>query len=120
MIIDAHHHLWDPAIADYPWLTDELASSGAGSVRRTSLPYCKSLKSRGRSSCRRARASRRHRTSWRLQQSTRSYRGVVGWVDLTDPAIGEVLGALRDGPGGDRLVGIRHQVHDEPEPDGSP
>ena len=24
---------------------------------------------------------------------------------------------MRDGPGGDRLVGIRHQVHDEPDPD---
>ena len=25
MIVDAHHHFWDPAAADYPWLTDELA-----------------------------------------------------------------------------------------------
>ena len=25
MIIDAHHHFWDPAAADYPWLTDDLA-----------------------------------------------------------------------------------------------
>src|SRR5262249_20841712 len=24
-VVDAHHHLWDPARADYPWLTDELA-----------------------------------------------------------------------------------------------
>jgi len=24
MIVDAHHHFWDPATADYPWLTDEL------------------------------------------------------------------------------------------------
>ena len=26
MIVDAHHHFWDPATADYPWLTDDLAS----------------------------------------------------------------------------------------------
>ena len=26
MIVDAHHHFWDPAAADYPWLTDELAA----------------------------------------------------------------------------------------------
>ena len=25
MIVDAHHHFWDPSAADYPWLTDELA-----------------------------------------------------------------------------------------------
>ena len=26
MIIDAHHHFWDPEAADYPWLTDDLAT----------------------------------------------------------------------------------------------
>ena len=26
VIVDAHHHFWDPARADYPWLTDELAA----------------------------------------------------------------------------------------------
>ena len=25
MIVDAHHHFWDPAVADYAFLTDELA-----------------------------------------------------------------------------------------------
>jgi L-fuconolactonase len=39
--------------------------------------------------------------------------GVVGWVDLTDPKVGSMIADLRNGPGGDHLVGIRHQVHDE-------
>jgi predicted TIM-barrel fold metal-dependent hydrolase len=26
MIVDAHHHFWDPATADYAWLTDDLAA----------------------------------------------------------------------------------------------
>jgi len=42
--------------------------------------------------------------------------GVVGWVDLTNPSIGDRLAGLRAGPGGTFLVGIRHQVHDEPDP----
>src|SRR6185312_15429386 len=25
VIVDAHHHFWDPARADYPWLTEDLA-----------------------------------------------------------------------------------------------
>jgi L-fuconolactonase len=42
--------------------------------------------------------------------------GVVGWVDLTAPDLAERLAALRAGPGGERLVGVRHQVQDEPDP----
>ena len=26
MIVDAHHHFWDPGKADYPWMTDEVAA----------------------------------------------------------------------------------------------
>ncbi|MEI4499972.1 amidohydrolase, partial [Klebsiella pneumoniae] len=43
--------------------------------------------------------------------------GVVGWTDLTDAALGDTLDRLCASPGGDRLVGIRHQVHDEPDAD---
>jgi len=43
--------------------------------------------------------------------------GVVGWVDLADPEVAATLAALRDRPGGRALVGVRHQVHDEPDPD---
>jgi L-fuconolactonase len=44
-------------------------------------------------------------------------RGVVGWVDLTDPGAGETIDRLRAGHGGDALVAIRHQVQDEDDPD---
>jgi L-fuconolactonase len=39
--------------------------------------------------------------------------GVVGWVDLTDPAVADSIARLRARPDGRWLVGIRHQVHDE-------
>ena len=42
--------------------------------------------------------------------------GVVGWVDLTAPDDGARLAVLRSGPGGDRLVGVRHGVQAEPDP----
>src|SRR5258708_32587956 len=50
--------------------------------------------------------------------STDFIAGVVGWVDLTDPSVADTVQDLRAGPGGSRLVGIRHQVHDEPDPRG--
>jgi L-fuconolactonase len=43
--------------------------------------------------------------------------GVVGWVDLTSAHVGDRLDALIGATGGNRLVGIRHQVHDESDPE---
>jgi L-fuconolactonase len=36
---------------------------------------------------------------------------------LTDPAVAEAIAGWRAAPGWGGLVGIRHQVHDEPDPD---
>jgi L-fuconolactonase len=43
--------------------------------------------------------------------------GVVGWVDLTRPDLADVMDELRAAPGGQRLVGLGHRVHDEEDPD---
>jgi len=39
--------------------------------------------------------------------------GVVGWVDLADPEVGKTLEEIKH----PKLVGIRHQWHDEPNAD---
>jgi L-fuconolactonase len=42
---------------------------------------------------------------------------VVGWADLTSPAIGDVLDELRAGPGGTCLRALRHLVQGELDPE---
>ncbi len=42
--------------------------------------------------------------------------GVVGWVDLTAADVADALARLKERPDGGWLKGIRHQVHDEPDP----
>ena len=42
--------------------------------------------------------------------------GVVGWVDLCGPDVATEIARIRERHGGDRLVGIRHLVQDEPDP----
>jgi L-fuconolactonase len=42
-------------------------------------------------------------------------KGVVGWVDLKSNDVAAQINRLKHGPGGEKLVGIRHQVHDEPD-----
>lgn len=115
MIVDSHHHFWDPSRRDYPWMGDELAF-----IRRPFGP--EDLRPL-------LQANRVNRTV--LVQTTSSLdetreflataaanefiAGVIGWVDLTGPSVGTTIDQLRGGPGGNRLVGIRHQVHDEPD-----
>jgi len=43
--------------------------------------------------------------------------GVVGWLDLDSAGFPDALGELRAGPGGDWLVGLRHQLQVEPDPE---
>jgi L-fuconolactonase len=116
MRVDAHHHFWDPARASYPFLTDELAS-----IRRAFGPadLAPLIASAG------IDATIVVQTRSSLEETeellataavTPFVRGVVGWVDLRHPAVDEMIARLRAGPGGDRLLGVRHQVHDEPDP----
>ncbi len=115
MIVDAHHHFWDPGTADYPWLTDELAL-----IRRPFGPddLAPELAAAGVDATVlvQTRSSLDETAGFlELAAATPFVRGVVGWVDLTDAAVADAIAALRARPGGDRLVGIRHQVHDEPD-----
>jgi L-fuconolactonase len=116
VIVDAHHHFWDPATADYPWLTDELAV-----IRRRFTPadVAPELAAAGVAATVlvQTRSSQGETAEFlALAAATPFIRGVVGWVDLTAPAVPDAIAALRAGPGGERLAGIRHQVHDEPDP----
>src|SRR5690606_15319918 len=118
VIIDAHHHLWDVSRRAYPWLeppalapirrtftlADLRARTAAVGVDATVLVQTVSDVAETREFLTTAAAS------------DGLIRGVVGWVDLTDPAVDACLADLRAAPGGRRLVGIRHQAQDEPDP----
>jgi L-fuconolactonase len=115
-VVDAHHHLWDPARADYPWLTDELAPIRRRFGAEDLLPL---LDAAGVDAT--VLVQTRSSVDETLEflataASTPRIAGVVGWVDLASPSVDDDIAALRAAPGGERLVGIRHQVQDEPDP----
>ena len=113
-VVDSHQHFWNPAHRDYPWLTDPrirkpfgpedlrplLAANG---VDATVLVQTVSDLDETREFL-------------ALAADTDFVAGVVGWADLTDPALAQTLAELRNGEHGASLVGIRHQVHDEEDP----
>ena len=112
-VIDSHQHLWDPTRRDYSWLTDPrinrpfgpndlkplLEESGIdASVLVQTVPDLEET-----------------RELLQIAADHEFIAGVVGWVDLTDSHLTHTLAELRSSPNGDYLVGIRHQVHDEPD-----
>jgi L-fuconolactonase len=114
--IDSHHHFWDPDRADYPWMTDELAS-----IRRAYGPDdLRPLIAREgfeRTIVVQTRSSIEETEEFLATAAAEPFiGGVIGWLDLTGPAVADEIARLRAGPGGDQLVGVRHQVHDEPDP----
>jgi len=117
-VIDAHQHVWDLAVRDQPWLSgadmaairrtftvDDLrpAATAAG-VGATVLVQTVTL-------------AAETPEMLALAGADPLVAGVVGWTDLTSPAIADELAGLAAGPGGGRLAGIRHQVQSEPDQD---
>ncbi|MDT0266372.1 amidohydrolase family protein [Streptomyces sp. DSM 44915] len=118
-VIDAHHHLWDPAHRPQPWLREsgldplhraftvaELAATAgpagvAGTVLVQVLPDPAETAE-----------------FLAVADGSSLVRGVVGWVDLTAgrAAVADELARLRAGSGGARLVGVRHLVQGEADP----
>ena len=112
MLIDSHHHLWKYSAAEYGWidesmevlrqdfLLNELRGIAVGSgvdgfvavQARQSLAESEDL--------------------LRMAAEEPLIRGVVGWVPLADPKVGEHLDLLAQQ---DKLKGVRHVVQDEPD-----
>jgi len=116
VVIDAHHHFWDPARATYPWMTDALAP-----IRRRFGPedLRPLLAANGvdQTILVQTRSSLDETREFLATAAQHDFiAGVVGWVDLTADVAKQVT-RLRSGPGGAKLVGIRHQVHDEADPE---
>lgn len=115
MTVDAHLHLWDLEHGTYSWLSDAVApinrtfafaevepQLAAAGVDRVVLVQA-------------ADTVEDTAAMFAVAASHPQIAGVVGWVDLLHP---DAVGAALDrwaaaGP----LVGIRHLIHDEPDPD---
>jgi L-fuconolactonase len=112
MIVDAHHHFWDPTRREYPWMGDELAA-----IRRPYGPddLRPELVDNGVDKTilvQTVASVDETREFLETAAQTDFIAGVVGWIDLTAADVADQIASLVS----DLLVGIRHQVHDEPDP----
>jgi L-fuconolactonase len=117
-VVDAHHHVWDLAVRDQPWLS----GAGMAAIRRTFTlddlrPAARAAGVGATVLVQTVTVAAETPELLALAAADPLVAGVVGWTDLTSPAIAGELARLAAGPGGRGLAGIRHQVQSEPDPD---
>jgi len=117
-IIDAHHHVWDPAVRAQPWLhTDEALAPLRRKFATTDLAGLAA--EAGVTSTVVVQTVTEPTETPELLALARTgplVAAVVGWTDLTQPGIGGAIADLRAAPGGEFLAGIRHPLLTEPDP----
>ena len=112
VIVDSHQHFWDLGQLVYPWVP-----AGPAVLRRNYLPedLVPIIESSGVSRTVVVQANHAPAEAaflLDLAEANEFIAGVVAWVDLTSPRVDHVLDGLATRP---KLVGVRHQVHDEPD-----
>jgi L-fuconolactonase len=113
-IVDSHHHFWDIAEMVYPWMPP-----GESIIRRNYLPsdLAPNLEAAGVTRTVVIQANQTQDEAkflLDLADATDFVAGVVVWADLQAPDIGHVLDDLLRR---EKLVGVRHQVEDDPDDD---
>ncbi|MBT4072304.1 MAG: amidohydrolase family protein [Chloroflexi bacterium] len=111
-VVDSHHHFWDLSELDYPWMPP-----GDNVLRQNRLPsdLAPLLKEVGVEKTVIVQAhSSIEEARWllRLAHENDFVAGVVAWVDLADPDVGNTLDQLQQDP---YFKGVRHIWHDEPD-----
>lgn len=113
MKIDAHQHFWVYSSSEYGWIDDQMTV-----LKSDYLPadLKTELESSGFSGTVAVQARQSvEETRWLLQLASQYdfIKGVVGWLDLCSES--ELKKQLDEFCKSEKLVGVRHVVHDEPD-----
>lgn len=116
MRIDAHLHLWDLDVRPQEWTAPfpELARSFELDDLR---PELRANRIDGTVLVQTVDVVEETPELLELAFKHPEILGVIGWVDLESPDVADRLGELRSLRGGRYLVGVRHQVQSEVDPD---
>lgn len=111
-IIDTHFHVWDPAVREHAWLVGVPALG-----RRFEVQEFEAVAERnGISQAVLVQVLNDAGDTLDVLSIAAAHpivAGVVGWVQLESSDVGDQIARLREAPGGNRLVSIRHLIQDE-------
>jgi len=112
MHIDAHQHFWHYNPKEHTWMTEQMQLLKKDFLPDQLQPLLEQI---GFGGCIAVQARQTIKeTDWLLQLANQYdfIKGVVGWVDLRSPTIYKELSSYIHQ---NKLVGVRHVVHDEPD-----
>lgn len=112
MRVDSHHHLWNYSPLEYPWIDDRMSV-----LQRDFTPDDLRHETHAADIDGVVAVQARQtveETEWLLELAEQHalIRGVVGWLPLASPDIGQVLERFRNSG---RLKAVRHVVQSEPD-----
>jgi L-fuconolactonase len=118
-IVDAHHHVWDVTARPQPWLATH---SALAPLRRNFLlpelaPQAAAVGVTATVVVQTVTESGETPELLTLAATGPLVAAVVGWTDLSAPAVADALGELAAMAGGEHLAGIRHPLLTESDPD---
>jgi L-fuconolactonase len=113
MRVDAHQHFWKYDPAAYPWIGEGMQRLARNYLPADLAPLLQADGLRGSVAVQARQTLEETRWLLSLADAAPVILGVVGWVDLRSPEVGE---QLREFAGNPRFVGVRHVVQDEPDP----
>jgi L-fuconolactonase len=118
-IVDAHHHLWNLGVRPQPWLD---TSSALAPLRRNFLlpelaPQAAAVGVTATVVVQTVTEPGETPELLTLAATEPLVAAVVGWTDLAAPAVADTVAELAGMAGGQHLVGIRHPLLTESDPD---
>lgn len=115
MAIDAHLHLWDLEHGEYAWLSDAVAPINRTVTLGEVEPQLLAAGIGRAVLVQAANTAEDTAAMFAVAERAPVVAGIVGWADLLNPdGLAATLDAYASsGP----LVGLRHLIHDEPDPD---
>ncbi len=115
-MIDAHFHLWDASTRPHEWLREVPNLESRYSLAQ----YEQLAHEHGIDAgilVQVLNDADETREFLAIAADSPLVAGVVGWLDIEAPDVLEQIAELREAPGGSFLVGVRHLVEQETDPD---
>ncbi|MFE5581286.1 amidohydrolase family protein [Kitasatospora sp. NPDC056531] len=117
MRVDAHHHVWELGRRPQTWLDEPESAAIRRDFSIADLAPCTRAAGIERTVLVQVLPDLAETREFLALAAAESLvAGVVGWAELTAPDIADTLAELRQGPGGEHLVGLRHLVQGEADP----